>query len=88
VSAVVDAEGEIFGGQALAEPGSDSAQVQPRSRACFIVEECGSHALNGVPEPIEVFRLVRASGGDRRSCARQLIASEKLRVNLNFASSA
>jgi class 3 adenylate cyclase len=79
---VVDAAGEIFGDapnvaarvQALAEPGAVliTAQVQRQVAGLFVVEERGSHALKGVPEPIALFRLVRASGGGRRSGARQL----------------
>jgi transcriptional regulator with PAS, ATPase and Fis domain len=37
-----------------------------------VAEERGSHALKGVPEPVALFRLVRASGGGRRSGARNL----------------
>jgi class 3 adenylate cyclase len=33
----------------------------------FVAEERGSHELKGVPEPVTLFRLVRASGGGRRS---------------------
>jgi len=33
----------------------------------FVAEERGSHALKGGPEPVTLFRLVRASGGGRRS---------------------
>jgi class 3 adenylate cyclase/predicted ATPase len=79
---VVDAEGEIFGDvpnvaarvQALAEPGAVliTAQIQRQVAGLFVVEERGSHALKGVPEPTALFRLVRASGGGRRSGARQL----------------
>jgi class 3 adenylate cyclase len=77
---VVDAAGEIYGdvanigAQALAEPGSVliTAQVQRQVAGLFVVEERGSHALKGVPEAIALFRLVRASGGGRRSNARQL----------------
>ena len=79
---VVDAAGEIFGDapnvaarvQALAEPGAVliTAQVQRQVAGLFVIEERGSHALKGVPEPIALFRLVRASGGGRRSSARQL----------------
>jgi class 3 adenylate cyclase/tetratricopeptide (TPR) repeat protein len=79
---VVDAAGEIYGDvaniaarvQALAESGSVliTAQVQRQVAGLFVVEERGSHALKGMPEPIALFRLVRASGGGRRSGARQL----------------
>ena len=80
--AVVDAAGEIYGDvanvaarmQALAEPGAVliTAQVQRQIAGVFVVEERGAQALKGVPEPIALFRLVRVSGGGRRSGARQL----------------
>ncbi len=79
---VVDAAGEIFGDapniaarvQALAEPGAVlvTARVQRQVAGLFVVEERGSHELKGVPEPVALFRLVRASGGGRRSVARNL----------------
>jgi class 3 adenylate cyclase/predicted ATPase len=79
---VVDPAGEIFGDapniaarvQALAEPGVVlvTAQVQRQVAGLFVAEERGSHALKGVPESTVLFRLVRASGGGRRSGARQL----------------
>jgi len=79
---VVDAAGEIFGDapniaarvQALAEPGAVlvTARVQRLVAGLFVAEERGSHELKGVPEPVALFRLVRASGAGRRSGARQL----------------
>jgi class 3 adenylate cyclase len=79
---VVDAAGEVYGDapntaarvQALAEPGAVvlTAQVQRQIAGLFVAEERGSHQLKGVPEPVRLFRLVRASGGGRRSGARQL----------------
>jgi class 3 adenylate cyclase/predicted ATPase len=79
--AVVDAAGEIYGDvtniaarvQALAEPGGVliTAQVQRQVAGLFVVEERGAHALKGIPEPTALFRLVRASGGGRRSGMRQ-----------------
>jgi class 3 adenylate cyclase len=79
---VVDAEGEIYGDapniaarvQALAEPGTVvvTAQVQRQIAGLFVVEERGSHQLKGVPEPVTLFRLVRASGGGRRAGQRHL----------------
>jgi class 3 adenylate cyclase len=79
---VVDTAGEIFGdvpniaarAQALAEPGSVvvTARVQRQIAGLFVAEERGSHELKGVPEPTALFRLVRASGGGRRSGTRQL----------------
>jgi class 3 adenylate cyclase/predicted ATPase len=80
--AVVDAASEIYGDvanvaarvEALAEPGSVliTAQVQRQVAGLFVAEERGSHALKGVPEQVALFRLVRASGGGRRSGQRQL----------------
>jgi hypothetical protein len=60
--------------QALAEPGAVlvTARVQRQVAGLFVVEERGSHELKGVPEPVALFRLVRASGAGRRSGARQL----------------
>jgi class 3 adenylate cyclase len=79
---VVDAAGEIFGDvpniaarvQALAEPGAVvvTARVQRQVAGLFVAEERGNHTLKGVPEPVTLFRLVRASGGGRRSGARNL----------------
>jgi class 3 adenylate cyclase len=79
---VVDAEGEIFGdvpniasrAQALAEPGAVvvTARVQRQVAGLFVAEERGSHELKGVPEPVTLFRLVRASGGGRRGGQRHL----------------
>jgi class 3 adenylate cyclase len=78
---VVDASGEIFGdvpniaarAQALAEPGLVvvTARVQRQIAGLFVAEERGSQQLKGVPEPVTLFRIVRASGGGRRSGARQ-----------------
>ena len=79
---VVDATGEIYGDapntaarvQALAEPGTVvvTAQVQRQIAGLFVAEERGSHELKGVPEPVTLFRLVRASGGGRRAGQRHL----------------
>jgi class 3 adenylate cyclase len=80
--AVVDASGEIYGDvaniaarvQALAEPGAvlATARVQHQVAGLFVAEERGSQTLEGIPEPTLLFRLVRASGGGRRSGPRQL----------------
>jgi class 3 adenylate cyclase len=80
--AVVDATGEIYGDvanvaarvQALAEPGAvlATARVQRQVAGLFVAEEHGSHVLKGVPEPVALYRLIRASGGGRRSGQRQL----------------
>ncbi len=79
---VIDATGEIFGevpniaarAQALAEPGSVvvTARVQRQVAGLFVAEERGSHELKGVPEPVTLFRIVRASGGGRRAGQRHL----------------
>jgi class 3 adenylate cyclase len=81
---VIDATGEIFGevpniaarAQASAEPGSVvvTARVQRQVAGLFVAEERGSHQLKGVPEPVTLFRLVRASGGGRRAGQRHLRA--------------
>jgi class 3 adenylate cyclase len=70
---VVDATGEVFGDapniaarvQALAEPGSVlvTGNVQRQIAGLFVAEDRGAHALKGVPEPVNLFRIVRASGG-------------------------
>src|SRR5262249_4105873 len=79
---VVDGAGEIYGDaptvgageQALAEPGTVvmTARVQRQVAGLFVVEERGTHELKGVPEPVTLFRLVRASGGGRRAGQRRL----------------
>ena len=79
---VIDAAGEIYGDapniaarvQALAEPGTVviTAQVQRQIAGLFVVEERGSHELKGVPQPVTLFQLVRASGGGRRAGQRHL----------------
>ena len=79
---VVDAAGEIYGDapntaarvQALAESGAVlvTSGVQRQIAGLFVAEERGTQALKGVPEPVALFRLVRASGGGRRARQRQL----------------
>jgi class 3 adenylate cyclase len=79
---VVDATGEIFGdvpnvaarAQALGEPGSVvvTARVQHQVAGLFVAEERGSHELKGVPEPVALYRIVRASGAGRRAGQRHL----------------
>jgi hypothetical protein len=60
--------------QALAEPGTVvvTAKVQRQIAGLFVAEERGGHELKGVPEPVTLFRLVRASGGGRRAGQRRL----------------
>ena len=79
---VVDAAGEIYGDapniaarvQALAEPGTVvvTTRVQHQVAGLFVVEERGTHELKGMPEPVTLYRLVRASGGGRRAGQRHL----------------
>jgi class 3 adenylate cyclase/predicted ATPase len=79
---VVDTTGEIFGdvpniaarAQALAEPGAVvvTARVQRQVAGLFVADERGSHELKGVPEPVTLYRIVRASGGGRRAVQRHL----------------
>jgi predicted ATPase/class 3 adenylate cyclase len=79
--AVLDAGGEIFGdvanvaarAQALADPGAVvvTARVQRQVAGLFVAEERGSHELKGVPDPVTLYRIVRASGG-RRAGQRHL----------------
>jgi class 3 adenylate cyclase/tetratricopeptide (TPR) repeat protein len=79
---VVDATGEVFGDapnvaarvQATAEPGSVivTMNVQRQVAGLFVAEEQGARELKGVAEPVHLFRIVRASGGGRRSRARAL----------------
>ena len=60
--------------QSLAEPGAVliTARVQRQVAGLFVAEERGTHTLKGVPEPSALFKLVRASGGGRRSEQRNL----------------
>ncbi len=79
---VVDSAGEIFGDapniasrvQALAEPGTIlvTARVQRQVAGLFVAENRGAHQLKGLPQPTTLFRIVRASGGGRRSAQRAL----------------
>jgi class 3 adenylate cyclase len=80
--AVLDAGGEIFGdvanvaarAQALAEPGAVvvTARVQRQVAGLFVAEDRGSHELKGVPKPVTLYRIVRASGRRRRTGQRHL----------------
>jgi class 3 adenylate cyclase len=60
--------------QALAEPGSVvvTARAQRQVAGLFVAEERGSHELKGVPEPVTLFRLVRASEQGRDHGCRGL----------------
>jgi class 3 adenylate cyclase/tetratricopeptide (TPR) repeat protein len=78
---VVDAAGEIFGDapnsaarvQTLADPGTVliTARVQRQVAGLFVAEDRGVHELKGVPTPVALYQIVRASGG-RRFGARAL----------------
>ena len=48
------------------------ARVQRQVAGLFVAEECGSHDLKGVPEPVTLYRIVRASGSGRRAGQRHL----------------
>jgi class 3 adenylate cyclase/tetratricopeptide (TPR) repeat protein len=79
---VVEATGEVFGDapnvaarvQAAAEPGSVvvTMNVQRQVAGLFVAEEQGARELKGLPEPVQLFRIVRASGGGRRGGVRTL----------------
>ena len=46
--------------------------VQLQVAGLFVVEDRGPSELKGLPEPVSLYRVVRASGGGRRSGARTL----------------
>jgi len=79
---VVEATGEVFGDapnvaarvQTAATPGSVlvTTNVQRLVVGLFVAEEQGAKKLKGLPEPVQLFRIVRASGGGRRGGARAL----------------
>jgi class 3 adenylate cyclase len=74
-SVLVDATGEVFGDapnvaarvQALAEPGAIvvTGAVQRQTAGLFVAEDRGAYELKGMPEPVTLYRIVRASGGRR-----------------------
>ena len=78
----MEAAGEVFGDapnvaarvQGAAEPGSVlvTRNVQRQIAGLFVAEEQGARELKGVSEPVQLFRIVRASGGGRRSGVRAL----------------
>ena len=88
-SVVVDAAGEVFGEapnvaarvQAAAEPGTVlvTASVQRQTAGLFVAEDKGAHELKGVPAPVTLYRIVRASGGGRRGGARDADAAGRPR---------
>src|SRR5215472_14937202 len=79
---VVEATGEVFGEapnvaarvQAAAEPGSVliTLNVQRQVAGLFVAEERGAQGLKGVSTPVQLFRIVRASGAGRRGGTRAL----------------
>jgi class 3 adenylate cyclase len=79
---VVEASGEVFGDapnvaarvQAAAEPGSVliTLNVQRQVAGLFVAEELGARELKGVSDPVQLFRIIRASSGRRRGGARAL----------------
>jgi class 3 adenylate cyclase/predicted ATPase len=79
---VVEATGEVFGDapnlaarvQAEAELGSVliTLNVQRQVAGLFVAEEQSTRELKGVSQPVQLFRIVRASGGGRRGGARTL----------------
>ena len=78
--AVVEAAGEVFGEapnvaarvQALAEPGAVlvTANLQRHTAGLFVAEDRGACELKGVPAPVTLYRIVRASGGGASARAR------------------
>ena len=79
---VVETAGEVFGDapniaarvQAAAEPGSVlvTRNVQLQVAGLFVVEDQGARELRGISEPVQLFRIIRASGAGRRGGARSL----------------
>ena len=49
-----------------------TGNVQRQVAGLFVAEEAGAHELKGVPEPVNLYRVVRTSGGGRRGGARTL----------------
>jgi class 3 adenylate cyclase len=81
-SVIVEATGEVIGEplhaaervRAAAEPGSIlvTMNIQRQVAGLFVAEERGPRDLGGVAEPVQLFRVMRASGGGRRVRARTL----------------
>ena len=79
---VVDLTGEVFGEApnvaarvlTAAEPGTVlvTTNVLRQVSGLFVTEERGESELIGLSEPVNLFRIVRASGGRRRAGARAL----------------
>ena len=60
--------------QGAGEPGSIliTATVQRQTAGLFVAEDLGAHELKGVPAPVTLYRIIRASGAGRRGGARAL----------------
>ena len=79
---VVEAAGEVFGDapniaarvETAAEPGTVliTASVQRQVAGLFVVEDKGAQELKGLATPVTLYRVVRVSGGRRRTGARVL----------------
>ena len=79
---IVDDAGEVFGDaaniaarvQAAAEPGTVlvTSTVQKQVAGLFIVEDKGAYELKGAEAPINLYRILRVSGGRRRRQAELL----------------
>ena len=79
---IADSAGEVFGEapnvaarvQAAAEPGAVlvTSTVQRQVAGLFIAEDKGAHELKGVTAPMTLYRILRISGGRRRTGARVL----------------
>jgi class 3 adenylate cyclase len=79
---VVEVNGKVFGEapniaarvQAVAEPGSVlvTMNVQRQVAGLFVAEGRGPSELKGVFAPVQLFRIVGASGGGRRGGGRDL----------------
>jgi class 3 adenylate cyclase/DNA-binding winged helix-turn-helix (wHTH) protein len=79
---VVDPTGEVFGDPpnvaarvlTAAEPGTIlvTTDVLRQAPGLFVTEERSESELVGMCEPVNLFRVVRASGGRRRAAARPL----------------
>ena len=79
---VVDDTGDVFGEapniaarvQAAAEPGAVlvTSTVQQQVAGLFIVEDKGAYELKGALTPMNLYRILRISGGRRRRGARIL----------------
>jgi class 3 adenylate cyclase/predicted ATPase len=79
---VIDDTGDVFGEapniaarvQAAAEPGVVlvTSSVQRQVAGLFIVEDKGAYELKGAPAPMNLYRILRISGGRRRRQAQLL----------------